>query len=76
MIKPTREEVLEALAQFQRLWALANPEKGKPKYGGRGVDLNVLQESFNYYLKLNKAFHDGKYCRFSNSAALKGDGAD
>ena len=76
MIKPTREEVLEALAQFQRLWALANPEKGKVRLNGKGIDMNVLQESFNYYLKLNKAFHDGKYCRFSDSAALKGHGAD
>lgn len=76
MIKPTREEVLEALAHFQRLWTMADPGKSKIRLNTKGVGLSVLQESFNYYLKLNKAFHDGKYCRFSDSAALKGDGAD
>ena len=76
-MKPTAEEVIQAYKYFRRLYAIADPEQGyRTPWKGRitGHDLSQLQEAFNRYLKLNKAFHDGKYCRLSDSPALQGYG--
>ena len=76
MNKPSRQEVLDALADFQRLRDLMDPDKAYRKRKFNDLDLSRVQEAFNHYLKLNKLFHDGQYCRFSDSSALQGSGDD
>ena len=50
--------LLEALAAFRRVWASQYPEKGKPRR--QTLDVSLLQDSWNRYIKLNVAYH-GKY---------------
>lgn len=64
-MKPTKEELLEALAAFRNLY-----EKSEKKYNSQ--HMTVLQETFNLYLKLNKAYH-GRYVSAKSKEFLNGD---
>ena len=59
----SRESVLEALGAFRNLY-----EKSEKRYNSQ--HMTVLQEAFNLYLKLNKAYH-GRYVSAKSPDFLK-----
>jgi hypothetical protein len=70
-MKPNKEEVLEALAAFQGLYLKGGEEEVfKLSHKFKPEDMTRMQQAFNHYLKLNKAYH-GRYVPSKSSEFLK-----
>ena len=63
-----KELLVEALEAFRRVWATQYPEKGQPRR--KILDVNLLQDSWNHYIKLNVQYH-GKYVATKEPNFLK-----
>jgi hypothetical protein len=70
-MKPGKEAVLEALKAFQAIYSKGGEdEEFKRSWKFRPEDMTRMQQAFNRYLSLNKAYH-GCYVSSNSSDFLK-----
>lgn len=70
-MKPSKEAVLEALKAFKAIYNKGgDDEEFKRSWKFRPEDMTRMQEAFNCYLRLNKAYH-GRYVSSNSSNFLK-----
>jgi len=70
-MKPSKEAVLEALKAFHLVYGRAGEdEEFKRGWKFKPEEMTRMQQAFNHYLKLNKAYH-GRYTPSNSSEFLQ-----